>query len=115
MINKIRVINSSATAYKNQNTNTDRQILFDKTNTDTFSLNNSQPKNKSNLSFGLSQNELGTRAIIGSAVTGLGMIGTIAIAAFTDISPLVLGAGGAAIATVVGIVAMFEAAYRSCK
>jgi hypothetical protein len=51
MINKIGVINSSAKAYKNHNTNTDRQIFFDKTNTDTFSIN--KKPQKTNLSFGL--------------------------------------------------------------
>jgi hypothetical protein len=53
MINKIGITDYSGVSSKNSigNTNANMQIFFDKTNTDTFSLNNTQQENKSDLSF----------------------------------------------------------------
>lgn len=53
MINKIGITDYYGVSSKKQigNTNADRQIFFEKANTDTFSLNNTQQENKSDLSF----------------------------------------------------------------
>lgn len=54
MINKILTNNNFYVTNKKQNnTNTDKKIFFNKTNADTFSINTNQHKIKNNLSFGM--------------------------------------------------------------